>query len=79
MISVYYNQKYGFLIVPNAIERFMGCYISIEPTIEIMAEETIDKIGCAIRKGIKIAETIFGNKQNIKVFQHFPRIIKELI
>lgn len=53
MISVYYNQKYGFLIVPNAIERFMGCYISIEPTIEIMAEETIDKIGCAIRKGIK--------------------------
>ena len=47
MISVYYNQKYGFLIVPNAIERFMGCYISIEPTIEIMAEETIDKIGCA--------------------------------
>ena len=37
MISVYYNQKYGFLIVPNAIERFMGCYISIEPTIEIMA------------------------------------------
>ena len=52
MISVYYNQKYGFLIVPNAIERFMGCYISIEPTIEIMAEETIDKIGCAIRKGI---------------------------
>ena len=43
MISVYYNQKYGFLIVPNAIERFMGCYISIEPTIEIMAEETIDK------------------------------------
>ena len=26
MISVYYNQKYGFLIVPNAIERFMGCY-----------------------------------------------------
>ena len=22
MISVYYNQKYGFLIVPNAIERF---------------------------------------------------------
>ena len=50
MISVYYNQKYGFLIVPNAIERFMGCYISIEPTIEIMAEETIDKIGCAIRK-----------------------------
>ena len=90
MISVYYNQKYGFLIVPNAIERFMGCYISIEPTIEIMAEETIDKIGCAIRKGIKIAESspkvdesqlkqIFGNKQNIKVFQHFPRIIKELI
>ena len=57
MISVYYNQKYGFLIVPNAIERFMGCYISIEPTIEIMAEETIDKIGCAIRKGIKIAES----------------------
>ena len=42
MISVYYNQKYGFLIVPNAIERFMGCYISIEPTIEIMAEETIE-------------------------------------
>ncbi len=89
MISVYYNQKYGFLIVPNAIERFMGCYISIEPTIEIMAEETIDKIGCAIRKGIKIAESSpkvdesqlnnFGNKQNIKVFQHFPRIIKELI
>lgn len=57
MVSVYYNQKYGFLIVPNAIERFMGCYISIEPTIEIMAEETIDKIGCAIRKGIKIAES----------------------
>lgn len=57
MISVYYNQKYGFLIVPNAIERVMGCYISIEPTIEIMAEETIDKIGCAIRKGIKIAES----------------------
>ncbi len=28
MISVYYNQKYGFLIVPNAIERFMGCHIS---------------------------------------------------
>ena len=56
MISVYYNQKYGFLIVPNAIERFMGCYISIEPTIEIMAEETIDKIGCAIRKGIKVPQ-----------------------
>ena len=35
----------------------MGCYISIEPTSEIMAEETIDKIGCAIRKGIKIAES----------------------
>ena len=29
MISVYYNQKYGFLIVPNAIERFMGCYICL--------------------------------------------------
>ena len=29
----------------------------IEPTIEIMTEETIDKIGCAIRKGIKIAES----------------------
>ena len=57
MISVYYNQKYGFLIVPNAIERVMGCYISIEPTIEIMAEETIDKIGSAIRRGIKIAES----------------------
>ena len=49
MISVYYNEKYGFLIVPNAIERAMGCYISIEPTIEIMAEETIDKIGSAIK------------------------------
>ena len=36
MISVYYNQKYGFLIVPNAIERFMGCYTvsytHLEPT-----------------------------------------------
>ena len=27
MISVYYNQKYGFLIVPNAIERFMGLWL----------------------------------------------------
>ena len=71
MISVYYNQKYGFLIVPNAIERFMGCYISIEPTIEIMAEETIYYSN--------LGEEDFGNKQNIKVFQHFPRIIKELI
>ena len=38
MISVYYNQKYGFLIVPNDIDRFLGCYISTEPTIESMAE-----------------------------------------
>ena len=29
MISVYYNQKYGFLIVPNAIERVMGCDLSL--------------------------------------------------
>lgn len=28
----------------------MGCYISIEPTIEIMAEDTIDKTGSAIRR-----------------------------
>ena len=35
------------------LKGLWGCYISIEPTIEIMAEETIDKIGCAIRKGIK--------------------------
>ena len=40
MISVYYNQKYGFLIVPNAIERFMGCYISIEPKIKNKDENT---------------------------------------
>ena len=35
MISVYYNQKYGFLIVPNAIERFMGCYISIDLQLKL--------------------------------------------
>ena len=28
----------------------MGYYISIEPTIEIMAEDTIDKTGSAIRR-----------------------------
>lgn len=56
MISVYYNQKYGYLIVPNAIESSMGCYISIEPTIEIAFEETVDKVGDAIRNGLKIAE-----------------------
>ena len=32
MISVYYNQKYGFLIVPNAIERFMGCLLYTSPS-----------------------------------------------
>ena len=74
MISVYYNQKYGFLIVPNAIERFMGCYISIEPTIEIMAEETIDKIGCAIRKGIKIAEVPKSRRISIKQFLETNKI-----
>lgn len=66
------------------LKRFMGCYISIEPTIEIMAEETIDKIGCAIRKGIKIAESSpkvdesqlnnFGKQTKYKVFQHFQEL-----
>lgn len=74
MISVYYNQKYGFLIVPNAIERFMGCYISIEPTIEIMAEETIDKIGCAIRKGIKLQKVPKSRRISIKQFLETNKI-----
>ena len=57
--------------------------------LKLWLKKQLDKIGCAIRKGIKIAEVPpkvdesqlnnFGNKQNIKVFQHFPRIIKELI
>ena len=54
--------------MPNAIERFMGCYISIEPTIEIMAEETIDKIGCAIRKGIKMQKS-FPKVERISIKQ----------
>ena len=30
MVQVFYNQDFGFLIVPNAVEKTMGCHISIE-------------------------------------------------
>ena len=32
MVQIFYNQDFGFLIVPNAVEKTMGCHISIEPT-----------------------------------------------
>ena len=41
MVQIFYNQDFGFLIVPNAVEKTMGCHISIEPTEKIMPLQSI--------------------------------------
>ena len=41
MVQVFYNQDFGFLIVPNAVEKTMGCHISIEPTEKVMKNYSI--------------------------------------
>ena len=42
MVQVFYNQDFGFLIVPNAVEKTMGCHISIEPTEKVMPDCSSD-------------------------------------
>lgn len=38
MVQIFYNQDFGFLIVPNAVEKTMGCHISIEPTEKVISK-----------------------------------------
>lgn len=52
---VYYNQTYGFIIVPYAIERNMRCRIAIEPTIKLLTTTSENELGKAVKEGIKIA------------------------
>ena len=52
---VFYNQLYGYMIVPYAVERNMRCRIAIEPTISLSAKTTEDDLGSAVKEGIKIA------------------------
>ena len=52
---VYYNQSFGFMIVPYAIERNMKCRIAIEPTIILPTKISQDELGNAVKNVIKIA------------------------
>ena len=56
MVQVFYNQDFGFLIVPNAVEKTMGCHISIEPTEKVMPDCSSDDLGNAVIRAIKIAK-----------------------
>ena len=47
MVQIFYNQDFGFLIVPNAVEKTMGCHISIEPTEKVMPDCSSDDLGNA--------------------------------
>ncbi len=55
MIQVYYNHDFGFLIVPDAVEKNMGCHISIEPTERVMPDCSSNELGNAVIRAIKIA------------------------
>ena len=55
MVQIFYNQDFGFLIVPNAVEKTMGCHISIEPTEKVMPDCSSDDLGNAVIRAIKIA------------------------
>lgn len=48
MVQIFYNQDFGFLIVPNAVEKTMGCHISIEPTEKVMPDCSSDDLGNAV-------------------------------
>lgn len=56
MVQVYYNQDFGFLIVPNAVEKNMGYHISIEPTERIMSDCSCNDLGMTVIRTIKIAK-----------------------
>ena len=56
MVQIFYNQDFGFLIVPNAVEKTMGCHISIEPTEKVMPDCSSDDLGNAVIRAIKIAK-----------------------
>ena len=56
MIQVYYNHDFGFLIVPDAVEKNMGCHISIEPTERVMPDCSSNELGNAVIRAIKIAK-----------------------
>ena len=46
VVQIFYNQDFGFLIVPNAVEKTMGCHISIEPTeYSVAAKPSVRKNG----------------------------------
>ena len=61
MVQIFYNQDFGFLIVPNAVEKTMGCHISIEPTEKIMPDCSSDDLGNAVIRAIKIAKNYKNN------------------
>lgn len=52
---VYHNSLYGYMIVPYAEEKNMGCRIAIDPTISLPPGSSDEELGAAINKAIKIA------------------------
>jgi hypothetical protein len=88
LVQVYYNQDFGFLIVPNAVEKNMWCHVSIEPTERVMPDSSPDELGNSIIRVMKIAkkapkvikeeiELSKYWKQNIRVLQLFLNIFNQ--
>ncbi len=55
LMVVYHNPLYGYMIVPYAEEKNMGCRIAIDPTISLPPGSSDEELGAAINKAIKIA------------------------